>query len=517
MGLPPIIKALLDPGAYPDHPSRIELIQTHISYILIAGSFVYKIKKPVDFGFLDFTSLEKRRFFCEEEVRLNSRLAGDVYIGVEKIAATDTGFRINGQGPAVEYAVKMKRLSDDSMLNFMLAKGKADEGLIRRVAKKIADFHLIADTDERISSFGFPEKIGGNTQENFTQSQGFIDRTISEKTFKGIKNFTEDFLEEKRDFFSGRVKGGFIRDCHGDLHSEHISVFDGINIFDCIEFNERFRFSDVVADMAFLSMDIDSKNRSGLSKAFDEKYFSSTGDTEGRRLLGFYKCYRAFVRGKVESFKSTEEEVSAIERARAAFKASLMFRLARQYYSGGYRPMLLAISGLAGTGKSFLAKELSSHSYMPVLSSDEIRKELAKISPDERRFEAFEKGIYAPEFTGRVYAELFSRAKKLLNEGRSVILDATFMREKHRREAQDIASRISADFRLIECAPDEGQIREWLAKRLGEKGAATDGRLEIYLEQKKRVERGGVAPHAAIDTGKGIAASLKALSLKIFD
>ncbi|MEE8185402.1 MAG: hypothetical protein V3T96_03260, partial [Thermodesulfobacteriota bacterium] len=310
MSLPEVIRSLLEPSAYPERPSGVELKQTHISYLFFTPEYVYKIKKPVNFGFLDFTTLEKRRFYCHQELTLNRRMTEGVYINVLPIVKKGSGeITVGGKGKTIEYAVKMKRLPPEMMLNRMLEDGRISNDIVKETARVIANFHLKADSTKEISRYGLPAVLRRNSEENFMQTEGFIKRTISQKQFKEISRYTRAMLEDSQGLFIQRVEEGNIKDLHGDIHSDHVCISDGIQIFDCIEFNERFRYSDVVSDMAFLAIDLDFYNRHDLSKVFAEAYFETTKDKAGRKLLDFYKCYRAYVRGKVEGFKLDEEEV----------------------------------------------------------------------------------------------------------------------------------------------------------------------------------------------------------------
>lgn len=492
MGLPPLIESLLDPASYPGTAGSVELIQTHISYILLTPEFAYKIKKPVDFGFLDFTTLEKRLFFCEEEVRLNKRLAPGVYLGVAAVVKKDGGFEMEGAGKPVEYAVKMRRLPEESLLEYSLLSGEISNSTITRIASAIAAFHGTAATDERISSFGSPALIKKNTDENFAQTVAFAGRAISKGLFERVREYTGDFLKRNGELFIRRVNEGFIRDCHGDIHSGHISISDGINIFDCIEFNERFRFSDTVADAAFLSMDLDFHNRADLARLFESSYFAATGDTEGRALLDFYKCYRAYVRGKVEAFKSAEPEVAAGERSDALLAARRHFHLSGLYSSGGWRPTLAVVCGLSGTGKSTVAALIAEKASFVRLSSDAVRKELAGVKPSEHRREGWGRGIYSEEFTERTYGELVRRASSLLKEGRSVVLDATFSKRRFIDAARSASAWRRAEFHIIECAASDGTVKKHLLERkAGEEESAeavSDADWGIYLKQKAAFE-----------------------------
>lgn len=492
MTLPPLIAALLSPDAFPERPEEVRLVQTHISYVFILPDFVYKIKKPVDFGFLDFTTLEKRRFFCEEEVRLNSRLAPEIYQGVVPITFSNGQAQVSGMGTAVEYAVKMKRVADDALLIKTIKDGSITPETIKRIAAAIAAFHMEARTDERIAAFGEVGMIAYNAHENFEQTARFVGSIIRPAEYGRIKTYTLDFIAANAATFAKRVADGFIRDCHGDIHSEHISVTDKIEIIDCIEFSERFRFSDTMADAAFLSMDLDFLGRHDLGAIFDAAYLDASGDVEGRRLLGFYKCYRAYVRGKVAGLKTLEPEVGTEEAGAAYVEAIRHFHLASLYAEGRYRPTLVVVAGLSGTGKTTLANAVSKAADMPVLSSDIIRKQLAGLKPDEHKAYAYGAGIYSEAFTDKTYATLADRAGRMLKAGRSVIIEATFARRRHLSAALDAAKEVGAQPRVIECRATDETVMRNMAER-ADKGTVSDAGIEVYNRQKEMFENIPVA------------------------
>jgi aminoglycoside phosphotransferase family enzyme len=325
-----VVEALMKPEAYDEEPGRIELMQTHISFVFLTRKFVYKVKKAVHLGFLDFTTLEKRRFFCEKEVELNRRLCGEMYLEVVPINRSNV-IKIKGEGEAVEFAVKMKRMPQEKMMSKLLEENKVDGRLVDRIAKIIAEFHSKAETNRRISEFGSLATIGTNWEENFEQTQEFVGKTISMKNFRLIRGRIGYFMERNVSFFRKRMTKNRVRDCHGDIHSGNIFVTDRIYIFDAIEFNERFRYSDVASDIAFLAMDLDFKERSDLSDFFVKRYVKYSGDQELSKLLPFYKCYRAYVRGKVVSFKLKDPRVGGEEKRAAMKEAKAYFKLASTY------------------------------------------------------------------------------------------------------------------------------------------------------------------------------------------
>jgi aminoglycoside phosphotransferase family enzyme len=328
-----VADALLKPVAYDEDPGRIELVQTHISFVFLTKRFVYKVKKAVDFGFLDFTTLEKRRFFCEKELELNRRLCGDMYLEVVPINKSNT-VKIKGRGETVEYAVKMKRMPQEKMLSKLLEQNKVGNKLIENIAKTIAEFHSKAETNNRISQFGSLATIELNWKENFDQTQEFVDKTISSKSFESIRERITGFMKKNVALFDKRRAEGRVRDCHGDIHSDNIFVADRIYIFDAIEFNKRFRYSDVASDIAFLAMDLDFRKRTDLSSFLVERYVEYSGDRELTKLLPFYKCYRAYVRGKVTSFKLKDPSIGSEEKKVATQEAEAYFVLASTYVGG---------------------------------------------------------------------------------------------------------------------------------------------------------------------------------------
>jgi aminoglycoside phosphotransferase family enzyme len=331
--LPDVIQALLKPGAYAARPLKIELMQTQMSFILLTGEFVYKIKKPVDLGYLDYTTLEKRHDLCRKEVELNRRLCLETYLGVVPITKGAVGIAVDGDGEVVEYAVKMRYLPQERMLNVLLGQNGVTEAMMQAVAAKLADFHRRAATGQSIAEFGKLETIGINTSENFSQTEKYFGKTIMEERFNRIKAYTEKFMTDNTGLFSERVTGGRIRDCHGDLHAAHVCFTNGICIYDCIEFNDRFRYCDVASEIAFLAMDLDNYGRADLSQSFVDAYVTDSGDEQLHQLLNFYKCYRAYVRGKVESFKLDDPHISEEAKADIAVTAGKYFELAESYIS----------------------------------------------------------------------------------------------------------------------------------------------------------------------------------------
>lgn len=328
---PALVEALLKPEVYPHNPHKIELVQTQMSFLFLTGDYVYKVKKPVDLGYLDYTTLEKRQIFCYQELELNRRLCPDVYLEVVPVVRSEGQIRIGGKGEAIEYAVKMRQLPRERMMDNLLPLGQVTEEMVVNVAEKLAAFHDKARTSPDISVYGQLEAIMTNAEENFTQTEKYIDISIPSSKYQRIKAYTDNFIKSNESLFERRVKTGRIKDCHGDLHAAHICFSNGIDIYDCIEFNDRFRYGDVASEVAFLAMDIDHYQRADLSQAFVSAYVHISQDEEMLQLLNFYKCYRAYVRGKVESFKFDDPYISEEERAGVLDAARRYFELAESY------------------------------------------------------------------------------------------------------------------------------------------------------------------------------------------
>jgi uncharacterized protein len=329
--LPELIQALLDPKVYPDETPRVELAQTQISYVLLAGDYVYKIKKPVDMGFLDYSTLEKRLFYCRKEVELNRRLCKDTYLDVVPISMENGRAVIGGKEKIIEYAVKMRRLPQDKMMDALLPKKKVTPEMVAQVANILAEFHKKAATSKEITREGGIDAVIKNTSENFEQTEKYFGIIIAPETYERIKSYTENFIKNNRLLFLKRMAEGKVRDCHGDLHANHICFFNGICIYDCIEFIDRLRYTDVAADIAFLAMDLDHFSRADLSKNFIDAYVKTSGDKELLKLLNFYKCYRAYVRGKVGCFGYDDPHISDAEKDKIAANAAKYFRQAESY------------------------------------------------------------------------------------------------------------------------------------------------------------------------------------------
>jgi len=326
-----LVQALLDPKIYPHSPQSVQMVQTQMSILFLTGHYVYKIKKPVDLGYLDYTTLEKRKFFCDRELNLNRRLSPHVYLEVVPIVQQKDRIVLGGEGQLIEYAVKMRQLPAERMMDVLLSKNLVSNEMVQQVAQKVAAFHEQAETSPEISGYGGLATIRTNTQENFAQTKKYVGLSVSPGQYQSIKTYADTFTEHNARLFEKRVREGRIRDCHGDLHSAHICFNNGISIYDCIEFNDRFRYCDVAAEVAFLAMDLDYYGHPELSRHFVNAYVKTSQDEEILRLLNFYKCYFAYVRGKVGSFKLDDALVPNEEKASTLAVAKRYFEVAQSY------------------------------------------------------------------------------------------------------------------------------------------------------------------------------------------
>lgn len=481
-----IVEILGDPTSYSHTADDLTLHQTHISVVSLAGPWAYKVKKPVDRGFLDFTTLEKRRTYCEREVELNRRLAPDVYRGVVPLTREDGAVRVDGSGDVVEYAVKMRRLPPEATLLERLERGELTGDQVERVARRIAAFHRGAASGPEISRFGRWDVVAHNARENFTQSLPHVERTVSRDVLARTARLTEAELSERRGLIDERARSGVPRDTHGDLHLDHVYLLPDrepprdIVVVDCIEFSDRLRYGDPVADLAFLYMDLAFRGRRALARRLARVYFREAEDTGGRELLPLYVAYRAHVRGKVEGMTVDDPDVAGDERRRAARESRAHWLLGLgQLAPPERRPALLLVGGLPATGKSTLARSLAHEANFRIVATDPTRKRLAGISPGEDAASSFGEGIYGREWTERTYAACLEDAGRLLYQGFRVIVDATFHDDSRRRRFLEAADRWGVPARFFRCRADPSVVRRRLEEREGD---VSDAGLEVYRE-----------------------------------
>lgn len=494
-----LLHFLKRPGSYPHAPLEVRHIQTHISHVFIVPPYVYKLKKPVDFGFLDYSSLQKRRKYCRREVQLNRRLSEDIYLGVVAIArregeggyvigSVDQDLDLDGDsGSVVEYAVKMRKLTDEYFLHSYIEEGRLTDRHLDRVAERLARFYTGQQRGNELSEWGAIEKVKVNTDENFSQTKRFIGDTIEEDTFRAIWQYTETYYREHRALFQKRREEGRIVDGHGDLHLEHIYITpDKVMVYDCIEFNDRFRYGDLASDLAFLAMDLDFNGCWREQRNFVSRMAGKMGDSDLERIITFYKCYRAYVKGKVKSLQSTEEEVPPEERAEAADLASRYFRLSLRYALLGSDAMVVIFMGRVGTGKSTLSRWLSDRLDSSRYSSDHIRKRSMGLPLTDRTPQAQRTRLYSKEMSEHTYGALGEKAAG--SDESTVILDATYSRRGDRQRLVEKLESGGRDYLFVEARCPDETIKERLRGREEQSGVVSDARLEDFDKLSKAYE-----------------------------
>jgi aminoglycoside phosphotransferase family enzyme/predicted kinase len=496
-----LIEQLSRPQAYGPDVSSVEVHQTHISVVFLAGASAWKVKKPVRFDFLDFSTLQRRRHFCDEEVRLNRRNAPDVYLGVVPITqeaspGREPGeVRVGGEGEVVEWAVHMRRLPAEATLLRRLERDEVDGALVERLAQRVADFHRRAEATDAMKPAGRFDAVAGNLHAVLDAARAQAGTTVRPVVVARLEARVAEALACLRPLIDARAERGLIRDTHGDLHLDHVYHFPDqpppgdLVVIDCIEFNERFRHADPVADMAFLVMDLMFHGRRDLAGRFADAWFQSFADDEGRALLPLYTAYRAGVRGMVDGLTLAEAEVDEDERSRCLERARGHWLLALgELEPPGVRPCLVLAAGLPGTGKSTLARHLAERADFRVLRSDVVRKELAGLPADQPALDRA--ALYAPGWSERTYAELVRRADDLLQDGGRVLVDANFRREDQRRLFLDLARRRGVPVRMLHCSAPDEVVRQRLAARRGD---PSDAGWEEYQKLAAEWEPAGEA------------------------
>jgi aminoglycoside phosphotransferase family enzyme/predicted kinase len=516
----PLPYQLLRPEAWPTPGSRApELIETHVSWVFRSEHEVIKVKKPVNLGFLDFRSPEARRLACEDEVRLNARLAPGTYLGtVPIVQGADGLLKIGGEGRVVDWGVHMRRLADELRADAMLARGTLATSQIDELAEAIARFHSGATVPEDTAVlWASPEAVARNVTENFAQTRALGECFVTESYLDSIESWQSTFLHEHAHLFAKRASAGRARDGHGDLRLEHV-YFEkaGLRIIDCIEFDERYRVADVCADVAFLSMDLAAHGRVDLAERFLARYARATDDYELYELADFYEGYRACVRGKVAAILANDAQAPEDLQRQAASEARRHFVLAlagtREWLVA---PALICVGGLIASGKSTVAEALGEALSCPVVDADRTRKRMLKVEETRPLHDPAWQGAYDPGVTLRVYAEVLSRAASVLASGRSVVVDASFRSHSLREGARQLAKVRDIRLQFVECRAPVEVCRARLAHR---HGGPSDGRLAIFDEFAARfepVDEFSAGEHIVLDTSRDLAASLAELREKV--
>ncbi|MGE5027641.1 MAG: AAA family ATPase [Betaproteobacteria bacterium] len=466
----------------------VEVLETHISWVLLAGDTAYKIKKAVNLGFLDFTTLEKRRFCCEEELRLNRRLAPALYLEVASIAGSAEHPTLTGSGPAIEFAVKMRRFPQSGLLDQVLQRGRLTPEMVDAIARRIADFHGCTAVSGSNDMFGAPEQVHQPVIENFAQIRARPGSQPLRHGLDVLAEWSELEFRRLRDAFTARKKMGFVRECHGDLHLGNIVLLDGeIVPFDCIEFNENLRWIDVLSEAAFLAMDFHDRGHSGLARRFLNAYLVQTGDYAGLDVLRYYLVYRAMVRAKVACIRAGQNDLAGSER-------ELLWASHRHYIAlteSFIRPapaFIVITHGLSGSGKTTVTQALLEAQDVFRVRSDVERKRLYGLKPEAHSSTGTGESIYSPEANARTYRKLMELTREAVRSGFPVIVDAAFLKRRERAAFHELARELGVPFAILDFSAPEDLLRKRVETRRQEGRDASEADLAVLESQLRHSE-----------------------------
>ena len=477
-----LIAALQNPALFAHPVKEFQVIETHISWVLLTGEYAYKIKKPMNFGFLDFTELSGRAHFCAEELRLNQRLTDDLYLEVLPITGSVEAPQLGGDGAPIEYALKMRQFPQNQMLSTLQANGELTAAHIDQMARQIAQFHLAAPKVAVEHPLGTPDSVMAPVEQNFEQIRPFLSDKADLVQLDALQAWARSSFDRLHGLFETRKAEGFIRECHGDIHLGNATLIDGkVVIFDCIEFNEPFRLTDVYADTAFLAMDLEDRGLKSLARRFISQYLEITGDYAGLELLNFYKAYRALVRAKVALF-SMPADADGVQRATTLRQYRNYANLAESYSAIPSR--LLAIThGVSAVGKSHVAMRMVEALGAIRLRSDVERKRLFGEQAEQAAGQ-LQQGIYADDASPKTYQHLHQLAGTILRAGFPVVIDATYLKQAQRQAAADVASETGVPFLILDCNAPDAVIASWLAQRQADQNDPSDATLEVVAAQQ---------------------------------
>ncbi|OEO27592.1 hypothetical protein AX279_01440 [Pseudomonas sp. J237] len=480
-----LIAALQNPAIFPHPVEAFEVVETHISWVILTGEYAYKIKKAVNFGFLDFTELSAREHFCNEELRLNQRLAKDLYLQVLPITGSVEAPQLNGEGEPIEYVLQMRQFPQSQLLGELQARGELGTEHIDALAKIIADFHLSAPRVPQDHELGTAEAAMAPVMQNFEQARAMLTDKADLEQLDALQAWAESSYERLKPLLASRKADGFIRECHGDVHLGNATVFNGqVTLFDCIEFNEPFRLTDITADAAFLAMDLEDRGLKCLARRFVNGWLEHTGDYAALELMNFYKAYRAMVRGKVSLFRLGQEQ-SAVERAVILRQYRRYAALAESYSAIPSRFMAIT-HGVSAVGKSQVAMRLVEAMGAIRLRSDVERKRL--FGEQQADGNALDSGIYTADASAATYAHLHKLASAALHAGYPVVVDATYLKQAQRQAACSVAEETGVPFLILDCQAPEQVIAGWLAQRQAEGQDPSDATLEVVQAQQANRE-----------------------------
>lgn len=477
-----LIEALQNPALYPHPVDGFQLIETHISWVLLTGPYAYKIKKPVNFGFLDFTTLEARQHFCNEELHLNQRLTEGLYLQVLPITGSPEAPQLGGTGPAIEYVLQMRQFPQSQLLTNVLARGELQSSHIDELARQIANFHLHTPRVPVAHSLGSAEAAMAPVRQNFEQARAMLSESTDLQQLAALEAWAEITFARIKPLLDQRKNEGFIRECHGDIHLGNATLLEGkVALFDCIEFNEPFRLIDIVCDAAFLAMDLEDRGLHALSRRFISQWLEYTGDYAGLELLNFYKAYRAMVRAKVSLFSLAHQ--STPESREATLRQYRSYANLAESYSSIPAPFLAITHGVSAVGKSHVAMRLVEQLGAIRLRSDVERKRLfgEQASASSGQLDT---GIYSAESGAATYQRLHELAASILHSGLPVVIDATYLKRAQRDAAWQVAQAAAMPFLILDCRAPEAVIAQWLKQRTAEGGDPSDATMAVIQAQQ---------------------------------
>ena len=520
---PPInrlVASLREPRRYPHPANRVEVLETHISYVLLAGEYAYKLKKPLDLGFLDYSSLEKRRVACEDELRLNRRTTPGLYLDVVPIGGTPEEPRL-GEAPAFEYAVKMRRFEQDAQLDRVVARRALTAGQLEVLARDLADFHARAAVAGDTPPLGHPEQLLATMEANSSGIEALVEAAGEREVLERLRGWTGRTYARLRDTLTARRAAGRVRECHGDLHLANLVLLEGrIAPFDCIEFSANLRWIDVMGEIAFLVMDLIDHGERALAHRFLDAYLAETGDYEGLAVLPFQLVYRAMVRALVACIRAHQPGLDVHGRTRADAEHLDYLHLAERLSTPGH-PALVLMHGLSASGKSCTASRLVELAGAIRVRSDVERKRLHGLAWNAATRSGLDAGLYGPEETRRTYARLAELAGVILDAGYIAVLDATFLRREQRESLERLAALRRVPFLLISCTADEATLRRRIEARSASGADPSEATLEVLARQIATQEPlTGAERHqtAVVDTsvpGEQLEKTLAALAAKL--
>lgn len=475
--LPLHIKPFTDPAFYHHSTGKILMIQTHISWVFLAGDFAYKIKKPVSFDFLDFSTIDKRLLACMKEIELNRRLAGDIYLEVLPISTDNGSYKLGAGSTAADYCLKMARFDQQDIFERRVVDHRFNPEWMDSLADQIAHFHQSTIRSDAAATQLLIDHITANLQVADAHPQTGFDTEMARQ----LKESCHQLIERQRPLLFQRQQSGYIRDCHGDLHLNNIVLFNGRPTpFDCIEFNDAFRTIDTMNDVAFLLMDCDAKDSKEAGLRFLSRYLEQTGDYGGLMLLPLYLSYRAGVRGKVACLLADDPGLDTTSQYAQLSAARDYFNLSASYLQPS-SPRLFGIGGLSGSGKSHLALLGMQKEHAIVIRSDATRKRIASDYPDLP--------LYGDAMHKLTYQTMFDAARKTLQAGFSAILDATFLHPGARAQAASIAEELNVPLKFYWLDIEPDTLRARVAARTEAKSDISDADLSVLNRQLANHER----------------------------